>query len=98
MLPSTNEKILKENHVGVRARGEFHDVFSLENEDFDDVTTLIDKKIAKATLIPDTSYIAKPAASWLDDFLVWVSPEAFGCAILELELDESQLSLRNLLW
>jgi len=30
-------------------------------------------------LVPDTSYIAKPAASWLDDFLVWVSPEAFGC-------------------
>ncbi|KAH0974444.1 hypothetical protein GBA52_016343 [Prunus armeniaca] len=22
---------------------------------------------------------AKPAASWLDDFLVWISPEAFGC-------------------
>jgi len=20
-----------------------------------------------------------PAASWLDDFLVWISPEAFGC-------------------
>ncbi|XP_027356659.1 NPC intracellular cholesterol transporter 1-like isoform X2 [Abrus precatorius] len=36
-------------------------------------------EIAKAALAPDTSYIAKPAASWLDDFLVWVSPEAFGC-------------------
>ncbi|ESW08014.1 hypothetical protein PHAVU_009G011300 [Phaseolus vulgaris] len=36
-------------------------------------------EIAKAALVPDTSYIAKPAASWLDDFLVWVSPEAFGC-------------------
>ncbi|KAJ1427399.1 Sterol-sensing domain [Sesbania bispinosa] len=35
--------------------------------------------IARAALVPDTSYIAKPAASWLDDFLVWVSPEAFGC-------------------
>ncbi|XP_027903346.1 NPC intracellular cholesterol transporter 1 isoform X1 [Vigna unguiculata] len=36
-------------------------------------------EIAKVALVPDTSYIAKPAASWLDDFLVWVSPEAFGC-------------------
>ncbi|CAN6463965.1 unnamed protein product [Victoria cruziana] len=36
-------------------------------------------EIAKAALTPGSSYIAKPAASWLDDFLVWVSPEAFGC-------------------
>ncbi|XP_022132021.1 Niemann-Pick C1 protein [Momordica charantia] len=36
-------------------------------------------EIAKASLIPESSYIAKPAASWLDDYLVWVSPEAFGC-------------------
>ncbi|RDX72810.1 Niemann-Pick C1 protein, partial [Mucuna pruriens] len=36
-------------------------------------------EIARAALVPETSYIAKPAASWLDDFLVWVSPEAFGC-------------------
>lgn len=36
-------------------------------------------EISKASLVPTTSYIAKPAASWLDDFLVWVSPEAFGC-------------------
>ncbi|KHN20111.1 Niemann-Pick C1 protein [Glycine soja] len=36
-------------------------------------------EIVRAALVPDTSYIAKPAASWLDDFLVWVSPEAFGC-------------------
>ncbi|KAG5030500.1 hypothetical protein JHK85_014482 [Glycine max] len=36
-------------------------------------------QIVRAALVPDTSYIAKPAASWLDDFLVWVSPEAFGC-------------------
>ncbi|KAL9661215.1 hypothetical protein QQ045_026037 [Rhodiola kirilowii] len=35
--------------------------------------------IAKASLVPESSYIAKPAASWLDDFLVWMSPEAFGC-------------------
>ncbi|KAL3514868.1 hypothetical protein ACH5RR_027585 [Cinchona calisaya] len=36
-------------------------------------------EIARASSVPDTSYIAKPAASWLDDFLVWLSPEAFGC-------------------
>ncbi|XP_071923445.1 uncharacterized protein [Coffea arabica] len=36
-------------------------------------------EIARASLVPETSYIAKPAASWLDDFLVWLSPEAFGC-------------------
>ncbi|CAG7907360.1 unnamed protein product [Brassica rapa] len=36
-------------------------------------------EIAKASLTPEVSYIAKPAASWLDDFLVWLSPEAFGC-------------------
>ncbi|KAK9164931.1 hypothetical protein Scep_000122 [Stephania cephalantha] len=36
-------------------------------------------EIAKASLSPESSYIAKPAASWLDDFLVWMSPEAFGC-------------------
>ncbi|PIA46753.1 hypothetical protein AQUCO_01500358v1 [Aquilegia coerulea] len=36
-------------------------------------------EIARASLTPKESYIAKPAASWLDDFLVWMSPEAFGC-------------------
>nr|GLL32369.1 Niemann-Pick C1 protein [Ipomoea trifida] len=36
-------------------------------------------EISRASLTPETSYIAKPAASWLDDFLVWMSPEAFGC-------------------
>uniref|UniRef100_A0A2P2MG79 Niemann-Pick C1 protein-like n=1 Tax=Rhizophora mucronata TaxID=61149 RepID=A0A2P2MG79_RHIMU len=36
-------------------------------------------EIAKESLTPKSSYIAKPAASWLDDFLVWISPEAFGC-------------------
>ncbi|KAK1282537.1 hypothetical protein QJS10_CPB22g00909 [Acorus calamus] len=36
-------------------------------------------KIARASQTPKASYIAKPAASWLDDFLVWLSPEAFGC-------------------
>ncbi|KAM7253416.1 hypothetical protein ACFE04_026034 [Oxalis oulophora] len=36
-------------------------------------------EISRASLASDSSYIAKPAASWLDDFLVWMSPEAFGC-------------------
>ncbi|KAK4751490.1 hypothetical protein SAY87_004972 [Trapa incisa] len=36
-------------------------------------------EISRASLEPKSSYIAKPAASWLDDFLVWISPEAFGC-------------------
>lgn len=36
-------------------------------------------EISRASLTPELSYIAKPAASWLDDFLVWLSPEAFGC-------------------
>ncbi|XVF74110.1 hypothetical protein PTKIN_Ptkin13bG0033900 [Pterospermum kingtungense] len=36
-------------------------------------------EIARASLTPESSHIAKPAASWLDDFLVWISPEAFGC-------------------
>ncbi|KAL5713817.1 NPC intracellular cholesterol transporter 1 [Ranunculus cassubicifolius] len=36
-------------------------------------------EIARASTVPELSFIAKPAASWLDDFLVWMSPEAFGC-------------------
>lgn len=36
-------------------------------------------QISRASLVPKSSYIAKPAASWLDDFLVWMSPEAFSC-------------------
>ncbi|XP_078448414.1 uncharacterized protein LOC144716987 isoform X2 [Wolffia australiana] len=36
-------------------------------------------EISRASLSPESTYIAKPAASWLDDFLVWISPEAFGC-------------------
>lgn len=36
-------------------------------------------QISRASSTPESSYIAKPAASWLDDFLVWISPEAFGC-------------------
>ncbi|KAJ7539783.1 hypothetical protein O6H91_11G108700 [Diphasiastrum complanatum] len=36
-------------------------------------------EVAKAARVPETSFIASPAASWLDDFLVWLSPNAFGC-------------------
>ncbi|THG03038.1 hypothetical protein TEA_026255 [Camellia sinensis var. sinensis] len=36
-------------------------------------------EISRASLMPESTHIAKPAASWLDDFLVWMSPEAFGC-------------------
>lgn len=36
-------------------------------------------EISRASTNAESSYIAKPAASWLDDFLVWISPEAFGC-------------------
>ncbi|CAM8904452.1 unnamed protein product [Rhodiola kirilowii] len=43
-----------------------------------DANSLLNE-ISRASLRPDSSYIAKPAASWLDDFLVWLSPEAFGC-------------------
>ena len=28
--------------------------------------------------MPESSYIVKPTASWLDDFLIWMSL-AFGC-------------------
>ncbi|KAG6690762.1 hypothetical protein I3842_10G029400 [Carya illinoinensis] len=33
----------------------------------------------RESLAPDSSCIAKPATSSLDDFRLWVSPEAFGC-------------------
>ncbi|CAM6128550.1 unnamed protein product [Calypogeia fissa] len=36
-------------------------------------------EVSRAALTPDTSFIATPAASWLDDFLVFISPDAFGC-------------------
>ncbi|XP_024537549.1 NPC intracellular cholesterol transporter 1 isoform X1 [Selaginella moellendorffii] len=36
-------------------------------------------EVSRAALTPQTSFIARPAASWLDDFLVWLSPDAFGC-------------------
>ncbi|KAL9273785.1 NPC intracellular cholesterol transporter 1-like protein [Drosera capensis] len=43
-----------------------------------DANSLLNE-ISKASLTPESTYVAKPAASWLDDFLVWLSPEAFGC-------------------
>ncbi|XP_038715394.1 NPC intracellular cholesterol transporter 1 isoform X3 [Tripterygium wilfordii] len=43
-----------------------------------DANSLLNE-IARASQEPESSHIAKPAASWLDDFLVWISPEAFGC-------------------
>lgn len=43
-----------------------------------DANSLVNE-ISRVSLSPESSYIAKPAASWLDDFLVWMSPEAFGC-------------------
>lgn len=36
-------------------------------------------QVSKAALTPETSYIARPASSWLDDFLVWLSPDSYGC-------------------
>lgn len=36
-------------------------------------------EITRASLAAESTYIAKPAASWLDDFLIWLSPEAFSC-------------------
>lgn len=36
-------------------------------------------QISQASLMAKSSYIAKPAASWLDDFLIWLSPDAFSC-------------------
>lgn len=36
-------------------------------------------EISRAALSPQSSFIARPAASWLDDFLIWLSPNAFGC-------------------
>ncbi|KNA14047.1 hypothetical protein SOVF_110990 [Spinacia oleracea] len=38
-------------------------------------------EITRVSLTPESSYIAKPAASWIDDFLVWMSPEDFGYQI-----------------
>ncbi|XP_047328776.1 NPC intracellular cholesterol transporter 1-like [Impatiens glandulifera] len=60
--------------------------YSLESEQTDKLCSIshcdsnsLLNEIARASLVPESTYIAKPAASWLDDFLVWLSPEAFGC-------------------
>ncbi|XP_056689038.1 uncharacterized protein [Spinacia oleracea] len=45
-----------------------------------DANSLVNQ-ITRVSLTPESSYIAKPAASWIDDFLVWMSPEAFGYQI-----------------
>ncbi|KAG0607633.1 hypothetical protein M758_8G044300 [Ceratodon purpureus] len=36
-------------------------------------------EVSRASLTPETSFIARPASSWLDDFLVWISPDSFRC-------------------
>lgn len=36
-------------------------------------------QVANAARSPATSYITSPAASWLDDFLSWISPEIPRC-------------------
>ncbi|KAJ6830561.1 Niemann-Pick C1 protein-like isoform X1 [Iris pallida] len=60
--------------------------YSLESEQTNQLcsishcnTNSLLNEITRASLISESSYIAKPAASWLDDFLVWLSPEAFSC-------------------
>ena len=36
-------------------------------------------QVASAARTPSQTYIASPAASWLDDFLSWISPEIPRC-------------------
>ena len=36
-------------------------------------------QVAEAARSPASTFIASPAASWLDDFLGWVSPEVGQC-------------------
>ena len=36
-------------------------------------------QVARAARTPSQTYIASPAASWLDDFLSWISPEIPRC-------------------
>lgn len=36
-------------------------------------------QVALAARVPQASFIAAPAASWLDDFLAWISPEIPRC-------------------
>ena len=37
------------------------------------------EQVSRASLTPETSFIARPASSWLDDFLVWISPDSYRC-------------------
>ena len=37
------------------------------------------RQVAEAARSPASTFIASPAASWLDDFLGWVSPEVGQC-------------------
>jgi hypothetical protein len=43
------------------------------------LTPLPGAQVALAARAPQASYVAAPAASWLDDFLAWVSPEVPRC-------------------
>ncbi len=36
-------------------------------------------RIGRASRTPHASYVATPAASWLDDFLTWISPDIPQC-------------------
>ena len=36
-------------------------------------------RITAASLRPAETYVATPAASWIDDFTAWVSPELPSC-------------------
>ncbi|GBG66859.1 hypothetical protein CBR_g70736 [Chara braunii] len=36
-------------------------------------------QVARAARTPQSTLIARPSDSWVDDFLSWISPNAFGC-------------------
>eukprot|EP00884_Botryococcus_braunii_P021148 jgi/Botrbrau1/7717/Bobra.0159s0149.1 len=36
-------------------------------------------RVASAARVPQSTYIATPAASWLDEFLIWISPDVPHC-------------------
>jgi hypothetical protein len=40
--------------------------------------------IAQAAQNPESSHIASPAASWIDDFLAWIQPELPNCCRLHM--------------
>lgn len=41
--------------------------------------SLSESQVSRAARDPSRSYIASPAASWLDDFLSWISPSLPHC-------------------